>query len=141
MRAKEITGRSELEELRGQIERWRHSRPRPRGMPEVLWQEACAAARRLGTYRVARELGVRYESLKQRVEAGNSRSVVPVARQERAAAPGFIDLGKVAALRPLVSADQMVLELVAPDGTRLTIRTREAGASVLGMIHAFQGRS
>jgi hypothetical protein len=36
-------------------------------MPEELWQEASAAAKRLGTGRVARALGLGYEGLKQRV--------------------------------------------------------------------------
>ncbi len=45
---------TEIEALRGRIEGWRQTRPKNRSMPEGLWQEASAAAKRLGSGRVAR---------------------------------------------------------------------------------------
>src|ERR1700738_3835917 len=55
---------AEVDGLRGRIEGWRQSRPKSRPMPEELWQEASAAAKRLGTGRVARALGLNFEALK-----------------------------------------------------------------------------
>jgi hypothetical protein len=58
---------AEIDGLKVKIERWRQGRPKSGSMPEELWQEASAAAKRLGTGRVARALGLGYEGLKQRV--------------------------------------------------------------------------
>jgi hypothetical protein len=49
--------------------------------------------------------------------------------------PGLPMLGSAA-----VNGEEMVVELVAADGMRLTIRTRQAGAAVVEMISAFWGR-
>lgn len=135
----------ELAPLRGRIEDWRVSRPRPKAMPEFLWQEACAAARKLGAGRVARALGLNYAHLKERVlspgrarigTAGRSGPSLP-----QVVSPQFLDLGRVADLSSPHGAEPMVVELVAPDGARLTIRTKEASVSVLAMINAFRGRA
>jgi hypothetical protein len=135
---------SEIEPVRQRIQQWRGSQSRSKAMPEPLWQEAGAVARKLGLARVAKELGLNYTALKahtlpsQRTKSGvqtGQRSSPPVARAQ------FLDLGTVTELSPRGAAEPMVLELMAPDGTRLTIRTREAGASVLAMITAFRGRS
>jgi hypothetical protein len=109
-------------------------------MPEPLWQATCVAARQLGTYRVARELGVNYDNLKKRLQA-KPGGAMPVVVQEPAGTAGFIDIGRVGALAPPTGADQMVVELVAADGMRLTIRTSDAGTGVLAMISAFRGRT
>ena len=134
---------SEIEPVRERIQAWRGSPSKSKAMPDALWQEAGAVARKLGLARVAKELGLNYTALKartlppQRVKSGAQavqRSSPPVARAQ------FLELGTVAELGPRGGAEPTVLELMAPDGTRLTIRTREAGASVLAMITAFRGR-
>jgi hypothetical protein len=61
---------AEIEGLRERIEAWRQMRPKSRPMPEELWREASAAAKRLRAGRVARALGLKYETLKQRVISG-----------------------------------------------------------------------
>jgi len=130
---------AEIEGLRRKIERWRQSRPKSQSMPEELWQEATAAARRLGAGRVARTLGLGYEGLKQRVlakEAG--RRVAP---RETALASQFVELPSLPVACTEASGEGLLLEMVATDGTRLTIRTREASPGVLAVIHAFRGRS
>jgi hypothetical protein len=133
---------SEIEPVRQRIQAWRGSKSKSKAMPDALWQEAGAMARKLGMARVAKELGLNYTALKartlppQRAKSGAQtvqRSDLPVARAQ------FLELGTVAELSPRGGAEPMVLELMAPDGTRLTIRTREAGASVLAMITAFRG--
>lgn len=52
-----------LEGLLARIEAWRSSEGRGRRMPEDLWQEAGAAAQRLGVCRVSRALGLGYNTL------------------------------------------------------------------------------
>ena len=134
---------AEIDGLKVKIERWRQARPKSGSMPEELWQEAGAAAKRLGTNRVARALGLGYEGLKQRVlskKKGGPRGKEPGEVLAQAAQfielPGFPMPGSAA-----VNRDGMVVELVATDGTRLTIRTQQASAAVVEMISAFRGRA
>jgi hypothetical protein len=135
---------SEIEPIRQRIQEWRSSQSKSKAMPDALWQEAGAVARKLGLARVAKELGLNYTALKARTQPSERTksgvrtgqvSSPPVARAQ------FLDLGTVTELSPRGAVEPMVLELMAPDGTRLTIRTREASTSVLAMITAFRGRS
>jgi hypothetical protein len=60
---------AEAEMIKGlgaRIEAWRQSENRSRGMPQELWEEASAAAQLLGVGRVARALGLSYDTLKRR---------------------------------------------------------------------------
>jgi hypothetical protein len=128
-----------IEGLGRKIERWRQGRPKSLPMPEALWQEATAAARKLGTGRVARALGLGYEGLKQRVlarEAG--RRAAP---RETVLASQFVELPSLPVAGSDAGGEGLLLEMVATDGTRLTIRTREANPGVLAVIQAFRGRS
>lgn len=127
-----------IEGLRDRIEGWRQSSPKSRNMPEELWKEASAAAKRLGACRVARALGVKYETLKQRVLAsgvagvGGEATVLPSGTQF-IELMGFSGLGHTA-------ADEAVVELAAADGARLTIRLKGAGLDVAALVGAFRGR-
>jgi hypothetical protein len=126
--------------LRDRIERWRHSSPRKRAMPEELWKEACAAGKRLGTGRVARALGLGYESLKQRVLASGSGGVRDPGRVLPTGAQ-FIELTGFAAVGHADAGDEAVVEIVAADGARLTIRLKAAGLDVAALVRVFRGRS
>jgi hypothetical protein len=132
---------TEIEGLRGRIEGWRQSRPKSRPIPEELWQEASEAAKRLGAGRVARALGLSYEALKQRVISSDSGQHRGAARahgeRERTE---FIELSGFAGLDPEVTCDEMVVEMVASDGTRLTIRAKAASCNLLALIEAFRRR-
>src|ERR1700738_537150 len=111
---------AEVDGLRGRIEGWRQSRPKSRPMPEELWQEASAAAKRLGTGRVARALGLSYEALKQRVISKGSRGHRGgTGEQAQPEGAEFIELSGFPALSQSAARDEMVVEMVAADGTRL----------------------
>ncbi len=126
-----------IEGLRDRIEGWRQSSPKSRNMPEELWKEASTAARRLGACRVARALGVKYETLKQRVLASGAVGV----RGEATVPSGtqFIELTGLSGLSH-TGADEAVVELAAADGARLTIRLKGAGLDVAALVSAFRGR-
>lgn len=129
---------AEIEGLQRKVERWRESRPKSVPMPEELWREATAAAKRLGTGRVARALGLGYAALKERVlSKPTSQRASP---REAAVASQFIELPSLAALGGAVGGEGLVVEVVATDGARLTIRAREASAELLAVIEAFRGR-
>jgi hypothetical protein len=133
---------TEIEGLRGRIEGWRQTRPKSRPMPEELWQEASAAAKRLGSGRVARALGLNYEALKQRVISNGPRRRRGSARREaQPEGAEFIELSGFPALGPSAVGDEMVVEMVAADGTRLTIRVKGVSPNVSALINAFRGRS
>jgi hypothetical protein len=125
-----------IERLRDRIEGWRQSSPRTRAMPEELWKEACATAKRLGTGRVARALGLKYEGLKQRVLTGGGRfadvaTVLPAGAE-------FIELTGFSAAGP--AANEAVVEMVAADGAKLTVRLKGGGVDVAALVSAFRGR-
>lgn len=146
MQAEEVSAESvELAGLGEQIEAWRRTRPRTRPMPEALWSEATAMAQRLGIYRVSRSLRLNYDTLKRR--AGQSRSHRSRTRgvdRDVASMPARTDFVEVKGLAQMSRAaidDEMVVEVTARDGTRLTIRLRAATTDVVALIQTFRGRS
>lgn len=136
---------AELEDLYAKIQAWRQTRPGTRPMPEELWKEATAAARTLGIYRVVRALRVNSTGLKRRVMASRgTRRTARVGRQQQPAGhTDFIEMGRLTGLGVPAEASasgDAVVEVVAPDGTRLTIRWKAAVQSVAALVNAFRGR-
>jgi len=146
-RAVGFAGPVELKVLHRRIEAWRQTMPGTRPMPEELWKEASGFAQKLGISRVSRALKVGYSGLKRRMQSsGVSR--VPAQRRACAASvsrPDFIELSGVAALpisHETPGASDAVLEVVAPDGMRLTIRLKTAtSANVTAWVSAFRARA
>jgi hypothetical protein len=103
----------QLQELRSGIEVWRWTRLKRSPMPEELWAQAARLAQNLGVGRVARDLGLCYESLKRRVEEKASR--------KDAGAVRFVEV-RGADLMDVTSSNGPVVELQASDGTRMTVR-------------------
>jgi hypothetical protein len=134
-----VLGSGGLEELRGRFDEWRNSQARSKAIPTGLWDEAVAAANRLGPGRVAAALGLNRQRLKQQIIAREAPATHRQEHRELQPVPAqFVELGNLAGLAP--GGEPMVVELVAADGARLTIRTRQASASVLAMITAFRGQ-
>lgn len=103
----------ELQRVRRRIDVWRWTRLKRSPMPEDLWIQATKLAEALGVWRVARDLGLCYESLKRRVEERASR--------KQAGAVRFVEVGGVD-LTDVTSSNGAVVELHATDGTRMTVR-------------------
>jgi hypothetical protein len=133
-----------LETLLDQIEGWRGMRPRTRSMPEPLWSEAAGLARELGVYRVSRALGLNFDTLKRRAKQSGARGSPRrgMARSVPAALnTGFVEVRGLAQISPRsVVAEQTVVEVVASDGARLSIRLQCASTDVAALIRAFRGR-
>jgi hypothetical protein len=141
-----FAGPVELKDLHRKIEAWRQTRPGTRPMPEELWKQASGFAQKLGICRVSRALRVNYGVLKRRVLAGGPYRVAS-RRSERAPSasfPDFVELNSPATLAALSQAptgSDAVVEVVAPDGTRLTIRVKGATSpNVAAWVSAFRGR-
>ena len=99
-------------------------------MPEALWAAAVSLAREHGAWRVARELRIRHDGLKSRLEDCELRD-------ERHVARGFVE---VAAMPPRSESPSpaTVVELSRGDGARLTLRLASATAPDLrSLIAAF----
>ncbi len=112
-RPKEDRTAQGFQQVRRRIDVWRWTRLKRSPMPEDLWSQATKLADAHGVWRVARDLGLCYESLKRRVEEKASR--------KQAGAVRFVEVGGVD-LTDVASSNGTVVELQATDGTRMTIR-------------------
>lgn len=76
--ARDERAAAKLRQLGRRIERWRWRRTSRGPMPAQLWAAATGLARELGAYRVARDLGIGYESLRNRLgDDGTDGSSTP----------------------------------------------------------------
>jgi hypothetical protein len=129
-RANETRAAQGLQEIRSHIDVWRWTRLKRSPMPEALWGQAAKLAQSLGVWRVARDLGLCYESLKRRIEERAS--------QKEAGAVRFVEV-RGADLMEVGSSDGSVIELHATDGTRMTIRLgRGAQVDMKALVVAFR---
>jgi hypothetical protein len=126
---------SELEQVRSDIEQWRRSRPKWGHMPAHLWEQAAALARTQGTYPVARALRLNYRALGQRVGRIGMRRK-PTSKPKR---PAFLEVTSAPMFKPPVD-ESAVVEVVAVDGARLTIRLARGGTDFSALVAAFRER-
>lgn len=124
-----VSTEQRLQKIRTSIDIWRWTRAKRSPMPEELWTPAMQMAKQLGVWRVARELGLSYESLRRRVEEKASRTEATM---------GFVEV-RGADLMAEMATDNTVIELFATDGTRLVVRLgRGAIVDPMAMIAAFR---
>ena len=142
---------ADLPALRRQFRVWRARKRSGEAIPRNLWQGAAALARRHGASRIALALGLDSHKLKQmslgrwpvrgskRVGAQRAvqgkPSVAAVAADAR-----FIELKS-----PAVSSGsrdgEAVVEIVAADGARITLRLKDSSPALLGLMAALRGRA
>jgi len=130
-----------LDVLSQKIEQWRNQKPRTRAMPEELWEQASEAARTLGVGRVSKALKLGYATLRQRSGAAGVRD--KPSRQARTApvASGeFVELSGFPSVGSLPGVEMVVVEVAAPDGTRLTIRLK-GSTNVVALVNALRWRA
>ncbi len=136
--AAEVSG---LETLSRKIEQWRSQKPRSRAMPEELWEQASEAARSLGAGRVSKALRLGYAPLRRRSGAEGARSQPSRGERTGSVASGeFVELSGFAAVRSMTGGEGAVVEVSAPDGTRLTIRLKES-TNVVALVNALRWRA
>jgi len=123
--------------LRRRIEEWRRTRLGLAWMPEDLWAEAVALARSEGAYAVARDLGLSYATLRQRLARATSPRRP---RRTSSAAKGFVEVGGSELIGALVTGGS-IIELMRSDGAKLVARLSGAEAlDVVALSEAFFGR-
>lgn len=104
-------GSAEVERIAAELDRWRRCPRRGHGIPEGIWRDVATVAQAQGVHRVARSLGLNYDSVKRRA----SGWAVASKRKER---PAFVELGPQS-----VGGDgSCVMELSTPSGVRLTVK-------------------
>jgi len=103
----------QLDQLAGQFEQWRQTRPHVWArIPEPLWEQAVALAAILSPSRVAKQLRVKVAYLHQRIAAQHAPATP-------APAPGFVEVPRSPAALP--SHDDLTVEFQRPDGARLAL--------------------
>jgi hypothetical protein len=112
-----------LRTARRQLDRWR-SRHRPRArLPEELWRKAAALAREHGLNKTASALGLKYESLKKRIEA----PVVDLSKVAKAPCE-FVEF----LARPMAACScECMIELDDGSGTAVRIHVKGVGMAEL----------
>ena len=124
-------GLGRLSQLRRRIERWRCTRTKRSPMPPELRMAATELARELGVYRAARELGVGYGSLKDRVDAPGENG----ARE----AGAFVELDGASLLSAAPAAVRSEVELSDASGTTMVIRlAADEAVDVAALLAAFR---
>ena len=124
-------GLARLSQLRRRIERWRRMRVKRSPMPAELWTAATDLTRELGAYRVARELGVAYGSLKDRAGAQGENG----ARR----ADAFVELDGASLFSPAPAAVRSEVELSDASGTKMVIRlAANQAVDVAALLAAFR---
>jgi len=123
-------GLARLNQLRRRIERWRRTRVKRSPMPAELWRAATELAQELGVYRVTRELGVGYQSLKDRAGARSE----PGARE----AGAFVEFAGASLLSAVPAAARSEVELSDARGTTLVIRLADQAVDVAALLAAFR---
>ncbi len=122
-------GSMDLARVRTGIEGWRKTRKNRCHMPEDLWRAAAEVARIHGLNPIAEALRLNYYALKRRVDGmGVER---PVLR------PAFVEIPSTAPM----AASACVVEMVRPDGSKMTIRMPADGdGKLVPLSEAFWGR-
>ncbi len=131
MQDNEAQGLARLSQLRRRIERWRRMRVKRSPMPAELWMAATELAREFGTYRVARELGVAYGSLKDRAVAQGENG----ARRAQA----FVEIDGASLFSPAPAAMRGEVELSDASGSKMVIRlAANQAVDVAALLAAFR---
>lgn len=121
-------GSKEVANVGARIEGWRKTRKERCRMPEELWRAAAEVARVHGVNPIAEALHLDYYALKRRVDG--------VAEKGSVRRPVFVELGSPAPL----AASACVVEIVRPDGAKMTIRMAGDGdGKLVPLGEAFWG--
>lgn len=137
--------------LRRQFQAWRERKGSGEAIPRNLWQGAAALARRHGAGRIALALGLDSHKLNQ-ISLGRwsgrrtRRAGAALAVRGR---PSVTEVGVGARFIELKAPvgsggpvdGEAVVELLAGDGTRITLRLKDTSPALPGVIAALRGRS
>lgn len=111
-----------LEAVKEEIQHWRSTRKKVRPMPEELWQSAAEVAREGKLGCVAKELGLNYTALKNRVCRQQSNNLPTTVQQSEFIQLGVEQLGIMGSCEVEVErACGSKLKMKFPPGTGINI--------------------
>lgn len=122
---------AKLKWLRRRIERWRWTRTKRTSMPAELWTAATELARELGACRAARELGIGYQSLRERL--GNEGCA------ERQPTQAFVEVDTSSLFTAPPAMRRGEVELSDANGAKMVIRLGASeSVDVAALVAAFR---
>jgi hypothetical protein len=121
----------QLDQLAGQFEHWRQTRPSPRSrIPQALWDQAVSLTQALSPSRVAKQLRLGWTDLKKQIAAH---------RASPAASPpttlGFVEVPPAPSWPQAPPATQ--IELHRADGARLCISYPDSTPPLVALVRSF----
>ena len=143
-------GPAGLPDLQRQFQAWRARKGSGEAIPPKLWAGAAALARRHGANRIGLALGLDSHKLKQmslgrwpvrgtkRVGAQRAMQGKPSVAEIGTGAR-FIEL-KAPAITSAPREGEAVVELLAADGARITLRLTDSSPALPAVIAALRGR-
>lgn len=126
----------DIKQVLEQIECWRQTKPKPRAMPEHLWQDAVSLVPKYGPYKVSSLLNVGYTKLKLLTSQKQSQhQTLDVVVHEALPPTEFVSFSP-SSLFSTPELPPNVLELSSTDGRSLVIRTHQP-LDLDSLIHSF----
>ena len=116
---------ADIEKVRRRLQEWRRSRKHGLRIPEALWTSAVKLAKKYRPARIAHELGLDYDGLKQRLNTANQHDT-----SESAAKPTFIELA------PLTPASHCECSIEIEDrrGAKMKLEIKSVSAVDLAAL-------
>ena len=121
----------QLDQLAGQFEHWRQTRPSPRSrIPQELWDQAVSLTRALPPSRVAKQFRLGLTDLKKRMAIHHKATAAAPPTT-----PGFAEVPPAPAWPQVTPATQ--IELHRADGARLYFHSSESTPPLVALVRSF----
>ena len=119
----------QLDQLAGQFEHWRQTRPHPYAqIPQPLWKQAVALTSVLSPSRVAKQLRLRLVDLKRHIASQHALAAPPTT-------PGFVEVSPPPPWPQRLGG--LEIELHRTDGARLHIHAHDTLLPLLPIVESF----
>jgi hypothetical protein len=122
------TTSKEIQRLRGEIVAWRRERYDRAPLPEELWAEAVAVARRIGVNQARLALGLSYRGLQSHVERAT-------------AGPEFVEMSGAAVLAAAPAVAETSIEITGRDVHVVVRLGGDRPLDVASLVDAVRGRA
>jgi hypothetical protein len=121
----------QLDQLAGQFEHWRQTRPSPRSrIPPALWDQAVSLTQALSPSRVAKQLRLGVTDLKKQIAAHHESTAAPPPTTL-----GFVEVPPTPSWPQAIPATQ--IELHRADGARLCIHYPASTPPLVALVRSF----
>ncbi len=125
----------QLDQLAGQFEHWRQTRPSPRSrIPQELWDQTVSLTQVLSPSRVAKQLRLGLTDLKKQIAAHHGSPAAPPPIPL-----GFVEVPPAPSWPQAPPATQ--IEMYRADGARVSIHSSDSTSPLVALVRSFlEGR-